>query len=158
MAAAMVRRFRQAAKDLGLNQNFHAVVTMASIVEKETGAPEERPEVASVFYNRLDKHMVLATDPSVIYAALLNNRYNGVIHQSDLHFDSPYNTYRTAGLPPGPISNPGRASLQAALHPAKTDYLFFVSDNQGHHRFARTDSEHLANVQAYRRAVQAVNR
>jgi UPF0755 protein len=159
MAAAMVRRFRQAAKDLGLNQNFHAVVTMASIVEKETGAPEERPEVASVFYNRLDKHMVLATDPSVIYAALLNNRYNGVIHQSDLQFESPYNTYRSAGLPPGPISNPGRASLQAALHPAKTDFLYFVSDNQGHHRFARTDSEHMANVQAYRRAVaQAINR
>ena len=80
---------------------------MASIVEKETGAPEERPEVASVFYNRLEKRMVLATDPLVIYAALLNNRYNGVIHQSDLHFESPYNTYRTAGLPPGPISNPG---------------------------------------------------
>jgi UPF0755 protein len=159
MAAAMVRRFRQAAKDVGLNQNFHAVVTMASIVEKETGAPEERPEVASVFYNRMDKHMVLATDPSVIYAALLNNRYSGVIHQSDLHFESPYNTYRTAGLPPGPISNPGRASLQAALHPATTDYLYFVSDNQGHHRFARTDSEHTANVHAYRRAVaQAVNR
>jgi UPF0755 protein len=159
MAAAMVRRFRQAAKEMGLNQNFHDVVTMASIVEKETGAPEERPEVASVFYNRLQKHMVLATDPSVIYAALLNGRYNGVIHQSDLHFDSPYNTYRTAGLPPGPISNPGRASLQAAMHPAQTEYLFFVSDNQGHHRFAKTDAEHVANVQAYRRAVaQAVNR
>jgi UPF0755 protein len=89
----------------------------------------------------------------------MNIRYNGVIHQSDLHFESPYNTYRTAGLPPGPISNPGRASLQAALHPATTDYLYFVSDNQGHHRFARTDSEHIANVQAYRRALaQAVNR
>jgi len=158
MAAAMVRRFRQAAKEAGLNQNVHSVVTMASIVEKETGAPEERPEVASVFYNRLNKHMVLATDPSVIYAALLNNRYNGVIHQSDLHFESPYNTYRTAGLPPGPISNPGKASLQAALHPAQTDYLYFVSDNQGHHRFARNDAEHAANVQAYRRAVQATNR
>jgi len=158
MAAAMVRRFRQAAKDAGLNQNVHSVVTMASIVEKETGAPEERPEVASVFYNRLNKRMVLATDPSVIYAALLNNHYDGVIHQSDLHFDSPYNTYRTAGLPPGPISNPGKASLQAALHPAQTDYLYFVSDNQGHHRFARTDAEHAANVQAYRRAVHATNR
>jgi UPF0755 protein len=158
MAAAMVRRFRQEAKELGLSQNIHFVVTMASIVEKETGAPEERPEVASVFYNRLEKHMVLATDPSVIYAALLNNRYNGVIHQSDLHFDSPYNTYRSAGLPPGPISNPGKASLQAAMHPAHTDYLFFVSDNQGHHRFARTDSEHAANVKAYRRALGAVNR
>jgi len=159
MAAAMVRRFRQAARDMGLNQNIHDVVTMASIVEKETGAPEERPEVASVFYNRLEKHMVLATDPSVIYAALLNNRYNGVNNQSDLHFDSPYNTYRTAGLPPGPISNPGKASLLAALHPAQTDYLYFVSDNQGHHRFARTDSEHAANVKAYRRALaQVVNR
>jgi peptidoglycan lytic transglycosylase G len=158
MAAVMVRRFRQAAKEAGLNQNVHDVVTMASIVEKETGVPGERPEVASVFYNRLEKHMVLATDPSVIYAALLNNRYSGAIHQSDLHFDSPYNTYRKAGLPPGPISNPGRASLQAALHPASTDYLYFVSDNQGHHRFARTDAEHASNVQAYRRAVQAANR
>jgi UPF0755 protein len=158
MAATMVRRFRQAAKEMGLNQNQHAVVTMASIVEKETGAPEERPEVASVFYNRLQKSMELKTDPSVIYAALLNGRYTGVIHQSDLHFESPYNTYRTAGLPPGPISNPGKASLQAAMHPAQTDYLFFVSDNQGHHRFARTDAEHVANVQAYRRAVaQASN-
>ncbi|HZU34026.1 MAG TPA: endolytic transglycosylase MltG [Candidatus Angelobacter sp.] len=159
MAVAMVRRFRQNAKEIGLDQNIHNVVTMASIVEKETGAPEERPEVASVFYNRMQKHMVLATDPSVIYAALLNGRYTGVIHQSDLHFDSPYNTYRVAGLPPGPISNPGKASLQAAMHPAQTDYLFFVSDNQGHHRFARTDTEHVANVQAYRRAVaQAANR
>jgi UPF0755 protein len=158
MAAAMVRRFRQAAKEAGLNQNVHNVVTMASIVEKETGAPEERPEVASVFYNRMQKNMVLATDPSVIYAALLNNRYSGVIHQSDLHFDSPYNTYRVAGLPPGPISNPGMASLQAAMHPAQTGYLYFVSDNQGHHRFARTDAEHALNVQAYRRAVQAANR
>jgi len=159
MAAAMVRRFRQEAREAGLRQNVHEIVTMASIVEKETGAAEERPEVASVFYNRLNKNMVLATDPSVIYAALLNHRYNGVIHQSDLHFDSPYNTYRSAGLPPGPISNPGRASLQAALRPAHTDYLYFVSDNQGHHRFARTDAEHAVNVQAYRRAVaQAANR
>lgn len=158
MAAAMVRRFRQAAKEMGLNQNVHDVITMASIVEKETGAPEERPEVASVFYNRLQKNMVLATDPSVIYAALLENRYSGVIHQSDLHFDSRYNTYRHAGLPPGPISNPGKASLAAAMHPAQTNYLYFVSDNQGHHRFARTDAEHAANVQAYRRAVQAANR
>jgi len=159
MAAAMVRRFRQEAREAGLRQNIHEIVTMASIVEKETGAAEERPEVASVFYNRLNKHMVLATDPSVIYAALLNHRYTGVIHQSDLHFDSPYNTYRSAGLPPGPISNPGRASLQAALRPAHTDYLYFVSDNQGHHRFARTDAEHAVNVQAYRRAVaRAANR
>ena len=160
MAAAMVRRFRQNIKEMGLNQNVHDVVTMASIIEKETGAPEERPEVASVFYNRLQKNMQLKTDPSAIYAALLNNRYSGVIHQSDLHFDSPYNTYRNAGLPPGPISNPGKASLEAAMHPAQTDFLYFVADpqNQGHHRFARTDAEHAVNVQAYRRAMQAANR
>ncbi len=158
IAATMVRRFRQAAHEAGLENDFHSIVTMASIVEKETGAPEERPEVAGVFNNRLAKNMVLATDPAVIYAALLNDRYRGTIHQSDLHFDSPYNTYRYAGLPPGPICNPGKASLQAALHPANTDYLFFVSDNHGHHRFARTETEHAVNVAAYRRAVaQAVN-
>jgi UPF0755 protein len=151
MAAAMVHRFRQAAREEGLTQDFHKTVTMASIVEKETGAPEERPKVASVFYNRLEKNMVLATDPSVIYAALLNNRYRGTIYQSDLHYDSPYNTYRVAGLPPGPICNPGRASLEAAMHPANTPYLYFVSDNQGHHNFARTEAEHLKNVAAYRR-------
>lgn len=152
VAAAMVHRFRQAARDVGLNQDFHKIVTMASIVEKETGVAEERPAVASVFYNRLDKNMALATDPTVIYAALLNSRYRGAIHQSDLHFDSPYNTYRNTGLPPGPISNPGRASLQAAMHPASTEYLYFVSDNQGHHRFSRTEAEHAKNVAAYRRA------
>jgi UPF0755 protein len=158
MAAAMVHRFRQAARDLSLNQDVHNMVTMASIVEKETSVAEERPRVASVLYNRLDKNMVLATDPTVIYAALLNGRYRGAIHQSDLHFDSPYNTYRNTGLPPGPISNPGRASLQAAMHPASTNYLYFVSDNQGHHRFSATEAEHAKNVAAYRRAAAAVNR
>ena len=153
MAAAMVHRFRQAAREAGVAQDFHNVVTMASIVEKETSVPEERPEVAGVFYNRLNKNMVLATDPSVVYAALLNNRYRGTIYQSDLQFDSPYNTYRYAGLPPGPISNPGKASLEAALHPADTGYLYFVSDNQGHHRFSRTADEHARNVAAYRRSV-----
>jgi UPF0755 protein len=153
MAAAMVHRFRQAAREAGLSGDFHRTVTMASIVEKETGAPEERPVVASVFYNRMARNMVLATDPAVIYAALLNNRYRGTIYQSDLQFDSPYNTYKYAGLPPGPICNPGRASLQAAMKPANTEYLFFVSDNEGHHRFARTEAEHASNVAAYRRAV-----
>jgi UPF0755 protein len=153
MAAAMVHRFRQAAREAGLTGNFHQVVTMASIVEKETGAPEERPIVASVFYNRIARNMVLATDPAVIYAALLNNRYRGTIYQSDLQFDSPYNTYKYSGLPPGPICNPGKASLEAAMHPADTGFLFFVSDNEGHHRFARTEAEHASNVAAYRRAV-----
>jgi UPF0755 protein len=135
IAAAMVHRFRQAAHEIGLNQDFHTIVTMASIVEKETAVDAERSEVASVFYNRLKRHMTLSTDPTVIYAALLNDRYRGTIYRSDLQYASPYNTYRNAGLPPGAISNPGKASLQAALHPASTQYLYFVSDNQGHHRF-----------------------
>jgi UPF0755 protein len=102
--------------------------------------------------------MVLATDPTVIYAAMIRNHYRGTIYQSDLQFDSPYNTYRYAGLPPGPIANPGRASLEAALHPATTGYFYFVSDNQGHHRFSRTPGEHARNVAAYRRAVaQSLN-
>jgi UPF0755 protein len=152
MLTVMTRHFRQEAKAIGLNSDFHKVVTMASIVEKETGAPEERPLVAGVYYNRLGNGMLLGADPSVVYAALLANRYNGVIHQSDLESDSPYNTYRHAGLPPGPIANPGRASLEAALHPQQTDYLYFVSDNSGHHRFARTGAEHDKNVALYRHA------
>jgi UPF0755 protein len=158
IAAAMVHRFRQAAKEMGLNQNVHQLVTMASIVEKETAAPDERPMVASVFYTRMARHMVLATDPTVIYAALLNGRYRGTIYRSDLQYESPYNTYKVAGLPPGPICNPGKASLEAAMHPATSDYLFFVKDmqaNDGHHRFARTDQEHGANVAAYRRGQAA---
>ena len=125
---------------------------MASIVEKETGVPGERPEVASVYYNRLERRMALGADPTVVYAAQLAGRYRGTIYQSDLQFDSPYNTYRNAGLPPGPIANPGKASLEAALHPARTDYLYFVSDANGHHRFSRTLEEHNRNVAAYRRA------
>jgi peptidoglycan lytic transglycosylase G len=153
MAATMVKRFRQASRQLGLTTDFHRVVTMASIVEKETAVPSERPLVASVFYNRLSRKIVLATDPSVIYAALLAGHYDGVIRHSDLQFDSPYNTYKHVGLPPGPICNPGRYSLQAAIQPASSDFLYFVSDNNGHHRFARTLQEHARNVAAYRRAV-----
>ncbi len=150
---AMVKRFHQEAKMLGLSSNVHNIVTMASIVEKETAAPEERSLVVGVFQNRIENHMPLATDPSVIYAALLAGRYRGTIYQSDLQFNSPYNTYHAAGLPPGPISNPGKDSLLAAMHPTETEYLYFVSDNQGHHRFARTYAEHEQNVQAYRAAV-----
>lgn len=152
MLTVMTRHFRQEAKAIGLNSDFHKVVTMASIVEKETGAPEERPLVAGVYYNRLGNGMLLGADPTVVYAALLANRYNGVIHQSDLDSTSPYNTYRVPGLPPGPIANPGRASLEAALHPQQTDYLYFVSDGNGHHRFARTGAEHDKNVALYRHA------
>lgn len=155
IAAAMVHRFRQEAQKIGLlgRPDLHRVVTMASIVEKETADPKERPLVAGVYYNRLNRNMPLAADPSVIYAALLTGRYRGTIYASDLQFDSPYNTYKYPGLPPGPIANPGVASLEAAMHPAQTDYLYFVSDNNGHHRFARDLEEHARNVAAYRKAV-----
>jgi len=155
IVAGMVHRFRQEAQKIGLlrHGNVHQVVTIASIVEKETAVPEERPLVASVYYNRLAKNMLLGADPSVVYAALLAGRYRGTIYQSDLQYESPYNTYKYPGLPPGPIANPGEASLQAALSPAQTDFLYFVSDNNGHHRFSRTAEEHERNVAAYRRAV-----
>ncbi len=155
IVAGMVHRFRQEAQKIGLLRqgDIHRIVTVASIVEKETAVPEERPVVASVYYNRLDRNMLLGADPTVVYAALVAGRYRGTIYQSDLQFDSPYNTYKYAGLPPGPIANPGAASLEAAMHPAQTDYLYFVSDNNGHHRFSRTAEEHERNVAAYRRAV-----
>ncbi len=154
IVATMVKRFQQEAKALGLHENVHTVVTMASIVEKETAAPEERPTVASVYYNRLSKKMGLAADPTVVYAALLQGRYRGTIYQSDLQADSPYNTYKYAGLPPGPIANPGAASLKAAMNPAKTTYLYFVADGSGdgHHHFSSSYEEHEKNVMAYRRA------
>jgi peptidoglycan lytic transglycosylase G len=154
IAAAMVHRFRQTAQKIGLlgRPDIHRIVTMASIVEKETGDPAERPLVASVYYNRLDRNMLLGADPTVIYAALLAGRYRGTIYQSDLQFDSPYNTYKFPGLPPGPIANPGAASLQAAMHPSESEFLYFVSDNAGHHRFSRTAGEHEKNVAAYRKA------
>jgi len=154
IAAAMVHRFRQTAQKIGLlgNPGIHRIVTMASIVEKETAVVDERPLVASVYYNRLDRNMLLGADPTVIYAALLAGRYRGTIYQSDLQFESPYNTYKYPGLPPGPISNPGAGALEAAMHPATSEYLYFVSDNNGHHRFAQSAAEHDRNVAAYRKA------
>jgi UPF0755 protein len=155
IAALMVKHFRQVATAIGLTSDVQRVVTMASIVEKETGAPEERAKVASVYYNRLDRKMALDADPSVIYAELLAGSYQGALHHDDLQTDSPYNTYRNAGMPPGPIANPGKSALEAALHPAQTDYLYFVSDANGHHRFARTLEEHNQNINAYRKALRA---
>lgn len=165
MAAAMVSQFRVVATQIDLitdvigsmpapAHDIHTVVTMASIVEKETSVPEERPEVASVYYNRLDKHVALDADPSIIYAELLAGTYQGALHHADMSFSSAYNTYRNAGLPPGPIANPGRSSLEAAMHPAETDFYYFVADAQGHHRFARTMQEHNKNVVAYRKAMR----
>ena len=129
-------------------------VILASIIEKETAVPEERPLVASVYYNRIAKKMALDADPSIIYAELLAGSYQGALHHADMSFRSPYNTYRNAGLPPGPIGNPGRSSLEAAMHPAESDYLYFVADAQGHHRFSRTFDEHNKNVAAYRKAMR----
>lgn len=153
IVGVMVRRFKQEARQIGLNAEVHRIVTLASIVEKETAAPEERPVVAGLYLNRLDKHMALDADPTVIYAALLAGDYQGTITRADLQSDSPYNTYKFPGLPPGPIASPGKASLLAAMNPTKTDYLYFVSDDNGHHRFARTLDEHSHNVALYRRAV-----
>jgi len=154
MVAAMVRQFRQVAQQIGLStapdSDLNKIVTMASIVEKETAAPEERPLVASVYYNRLAQKVALDADPSVIYAELLAGTYQGALHHADLAVNSPYNTYRFPGLPPGPIGNPGKSALQAALHPETTDFLYFVADGNGHHRFARSLEEHNRNVVTYR--------
>ncbi|HMD35878.1 MAG TPA: endolytic transglycosylase MltG [Vicinamibacterales bacterium] len=125
------------------------VVTLASIVEKETAKAEERPLVAAVYENRLRVGMLLQCDPTVIYALERAGRYHGNIHKDDLQIDSPYNTYRFAGLPPGPIASPGRASLAAAVAPADADFLYFVSRNDGSHEFATTLTEHNRNVQKY---------
>jgi UPF0755 protein len=157
IAATMIRRFRAVAAQLGLKGNMHAVVTMASLVERETAVDAERPLVASVFSNRLAKNMPLMTDPAVIYGLELEGRWRGKIYQSDLSFRTPYNTYLQAGLPPGPIANPGMKSLRAAMEPAKTDYLYFVAagaNPQGRSLFSRTLDEQERNVAGYRHAVK----
>ena len=136
IAAAMVKQFRQVAEQIGLTtgwdrrKDVQKTVTMASIIEKETAVPEERAVVASVYYNRLARKIALQADPSVIYAELLNGNYAGALHHADMGFQSAYNTYTHPGLPPGPIGNPGRDSLEAALHPAQTDYLLLCQRRQ----------------------------
>jgi UPF0755 protein len=131
------------------NLTVRQAVTLASIVEKETAKAEERPLVAAVYTTRLRIGMPLQCDPTVIYGLAKAGRYDGNLHKDDLWFDSPYNTYRYLGLPPGPIASPGRASLEAAVHPADADYLYFVSRNDGSHEFARTLEEHNRNVQKF---------
>ena len=127
----------------------HQTVTLASIVETEARLPQERPLVASVYLNRYRRHMLLGADPTVIYALKLNNRWNGNIRKPDLDIDSPYNTYRKPGLPPGPIANPGLASLRAAAAPASTNFLYFVAKHDGSHAFSTNLEEHNRNVQTY---------
>jgi UPF0755 protein len=155
LVAAMVKRFRVAATQLGLGENVHQVVTIASLVERETAVDAERPLVASVFQNRLAQNMPLRTDPAVIYGLELTKHWRGAIYESDLTRDTPYNTYLHAGLPPGPVCNPGIPSLRAAMDPPKTNYLYFVAagtDAQGRSLFAATLDEHNRNVALYRKA------
>jgi UPF0755 protein len=157
ICATMVHRFRAAAAQLGLNKDVHAVVTLASLVERESAVDSERPLVASVFENRLAKGMPLMTDPAVIYGLELAGRWRGTIYQSDLTRDTAYNTYLHKGLPPSPIANPGAKSLLAAMEPATTDYLYFVAagaNPQGHSLFSRSLDEQNRNVAGYRQAVK----
>jgi UPF0755 protein len=157
ICTAMVHRFRREAAQIGLTANFHKVVTMASLVERESAVDTERPLVASVFENRLAAGMPLMTDPAVIYGLELDGRWRGTIYQSDLARDTPYNTYLHKGLPPGPIANPGVRALRAALEPARTDYLYFVAagaDPQGHSLFSHSLEEQNRNVAGYRSAVK----
>jgi len=152
----MVRRFRavitpELAQVAQSGRTLRENVTLASIVEVETARPDERPRVAAVFVNRLRKRMPLQTDPTVIYALRRAGTYDGNIRRADLEVDSPYNTYRYAGLPPGPIASPGRASLQAALRPLDTREVYFVSRNDGSHVFSESLAEHNRWVTMYQR-------
>jgi UPF0755 protein len=151
----MVDRFRATYSDLqakvseASGLSLRQVVTLASLVEKETAKPDERPLVAAVYLNRLKHTMPMQADPTVVYALVKAGSYDGNIHKRDLSIDSRYNTYKYPGLPPGPIAAPGRAALEAALAPADAPYLYFVSRNDGSHAFAETLSRHNANVYEY---------
>lgn len=139
----------------GKSTDVEDIVTLASLVEKETASPEERPMISSVFRNRLTQGMRLQCDPTTIYAALLDHRYRGKIHKSDLASANRYNTYENVGLPPGPIANPGVRSLEAALKPADTPFLYFVAKPAGGgHQFSATMAQHEKAVIAYRHATQ----
>ena len=159
MTAAMVKKFRQEWQTLLVtaappHQSVQDTVTLASLVERETPRPEERPHVAGVFENRLRKGQPLQCDPTVAYALALVGAYTGKLSGVDLHFPSPYNTYRNRGLPPGPIANPGEAALRAALDPPPTDDLYFVANTEGGHFFSKTLKEHNRNVARYRRLLE----
>jgi UPF0755 protein len=163
LAAQMVHKFKEEwahvtstplPSDIGEpsgGRPVESVVTLASLVERETPRREERPLVAGVFENRMRKGMALQCDPTVIYALERLGQYRGTLTGNDLRFDSPYNTYEHTGLPPGPVGNPGAASLRAALQPAQTDFLYFVANTQGGHFFSATLAEHNKNVVKYRR-------
>ena len=155
VVAQMVDRFRAAYKDEwrrraeGAGLTTRQVVTLASLVEKETAQPQERAMVAAVYRNRLRIGMALQADPTVVYAMRRAGTYDGNIRRADLALDSPYNTYRYAGLPPGPIASPGAAALEAAVTPADVRYLYFVSRNDGSHVFSETLDQHNRNVREF---------
>jgi UPF0755 protein len=163
MVEAMVKHFRrvftptmrQQASEMGMD--VRQAVTMASLIEEEAKVDAERELISSVFHRRLKLGVQLACDPTLIYAALLAGKYRGTIYRSDLDRDSPYNTYRHAGLPPGPIASPGRRSLEAAVKPAETDYLYFVVDatrSDGAHKFSASSADHERAVALLRRQEQ----
>jgi UPF0755 protein len=164
MTTAMVKRFRQqwagivAQPDHPVSLPVEQVVTLASLVERETPKAEERPQVAAVFANRMRLGIPLQCDPTAVYAMELAGQYGGTLDAAGLRFDSPYNTYRHAGLPPGPIANPGEASLRAAMDPQPTDNLYFVANTEGGHFFAKTLAEHDRNVAIYRQRLAGERR
>ncbi len=157
VVARMITQFQSVFSDAWLRRarelslTVRQVTTLASLIEKETSGPEEKNIVSAVFHNRLRIKMKLDCDPTIIYALKTAGTYQGRLRSRDLKLDSPYNTYLHAGLPPGPICNPGRASLEAALHPAPEDYLYFVSRNDGRHQFSRTFREHQMAVLKYQK-------
>ncbi len=141
---ALKQKFLKRAGEMGFS--YHEIITLASLIEKETGKDSERKQISSVFHNRLKRNMRLQTDPTVIYAI---DNFDGNIRKRDLKIDSPYNTYRYKGLPPGPIASPGLKSIIAALYPANTSNLYFVSRQDGSHQFSATLNEHNRAVQKY---------
>ena len=156
LVARMAKRFREVItpelpKIAQSGMSLRKVVTLASIVELETARADERPRIAAVFLNRLQKHMPLQTDPTVIYALKKKGTWDGNIHRADLEVDSPYNTYRYPGLPPGPIASPGRAAIRAVLEPAPVRDLYFVSRNDGTHQFSDNLADHERAVTQYQR-------
>ncbi len=158
--AAMLQAFRgafeSAARGTESQLEPHEALTLASLIEKETGVVEERRLVSSVYYNRMRLGMLLQCDPTIIYGLLLEDRYRGKIYESDIRDPHPYNTYVHAGLPPGPIANPGLASIRAAFHPAESDYLYFVAKAAGKpdHVFSKNLRAHNRAVADYRRTLR----
>lgn len=156
MVQEFKKNFAQLNPPYPFNWSEHQVVTLASIIEKETGAPQERPLISSVFHNRLKKRMRLQTDPTIIYAKALNSGKIVIdIKKADLSWPHPYNTYTISGLPPGPIANPGLEALKAAVQPANSEYLYFVSQNDGTHIFSEAYGEHNKAVQEHQKSRKA---